>query len=161
MGYGVLKSGSPAPKFTTSSPAAFMAFALAVIARVGEGFNIPARADKARVSNSGGVYRRGVEWGMDRIIATFDGKVLVPMGPVDLPIGTEFVIRSLPTYRVNFMGEVWGTVAWDGERFHIDGPNAGAIALVVGGAQREDRQGQAVLDYLESLPGRTRFVLLR
>ena len=34
---GVLKSGSPAPKDTTDSPAAFMAFALAVIASVSDG----------------------------------------------------------------------------------------------------------------------------
>ena len=34
---GVLKSGSPTPKLTTSSPAAFIAFALALIASVSEG----------------------------------------------------------------------------------------------------------------------------
>ena len=34
---GVLKSGSPAPKETTGSPAAFMAFAFAVIASVSDG----------------------------------------------------------------------------------------------------------------------------
>ena len=51
IGVGVLKSGSPAPKDTISIPSAFMAFAFAVIPRVGEGFRRPALADKERVFN--------------------------------------------------------------------------------------------------------------
>src|SRR5512142_2634113 len=43
MDLGVSKSGSPAPKPTTSMPFAFISFALAVMARVGEGFTASRR----------------------------------------------------------------------------------------------------------------------
>ena len=38
MNFGVSKSGSPVPKPITSMPLAFMAFAIALMARVGDGF---------------------------------------------------------------------------------------------------------------------------
>lgn len=44
MGSGVLKSGSPAAKEMTSSPAAFISRAFAVIARVGDGLMSPQRS---------------------------------------------------------------------------------------------------------------------
>ncbi len=44
MWSGVSKSGSPAPKPTTSIPCAFICFALLVIASVGEGWILPTRA---------------------------------------------------------------------------------------------------------------------
>jgi hypothetical protein len=45
MGAGVGKSGSPAPKPTTSSPAAFFALALASTASVADSAMPPMRAD--------------------------------------------------------------------------------------------------------------------
>mgnify|MGYP006961379771 CR=1 FL=1 len=51
MDAGVLKSGSPAAKLKTSRPADFMAFALAVMARVGEGLRKEARLERGRSLN--------------------------------------------------------------------------------------------------------------
>jgi hypothetical protein len=52
---GVLKSGSPAPNEMTSLPSAFIAFALAVIARVGDGFSKFVLSERFGVFNSIGV----------------------------------------------------------------------------------------------------------
>jgi hypothetical protein len=45
---GVSKSGSPAAKFRTSSPAALRAFALASTARVGDGEMFLAQVERGR-----------------------------------------------------------------------------------------------------------------
>src|SRR5438094_2467590 len=47
---GVGKSGSPAPKPTTSSPAAFLALALASTARVADSAMAPIRCETRRVA---------------------------------------------------------------------------------------------------------------
>src|SRR4051794_32090564 len=76
MGAGVGKSGSPAPKPTMSSPAAFFAFAFASTARVADSAMLPIRCE----TRCAGRCVDG-EWLMTHIVPG-PGKAVVSWGPL-------------------------------------------------------------------------------